>query len=287
MTKRTVGSYNAEDANVYNNSPAYDELDKEPSMKIGRLLGIGVLALLLLPMVVSAQQQATTNYQSIVIEDFDNPEESRWVVRASKFVAEGYPRQASVNIWPEGLYRQEPEGETLRALGAQAAFLRQGYNFLEFIPVKENADGEEVPRGIPIPGRVNNLDIWVWGSNFDYYMDVHLRDYRGMTHVLRLGNINHRGWRNLRIDIPGWIPQDTRYIAELQDGEFSSDLRGLQLVKIVMWTRPQERVNGFFIYLDEIKVETDMYRDPFDGERLRDAEYVRELWANAPEGEGK
>lgn len=275
-----------EDANVYYSATSKDELDKERSMKIGRLLGIGLVAVLLIPMALTAQQQATTNYQSIVIEDFDNPEESRWEVRASKFVGEGYPRQAAVNIWPEALYRAEPEGETLRALGAQASYTRQGYNFLEFIPVEEDENGETVPRGIPIPGRVNNLDVWVWGSNFDYYMDVHLRDYRGMTHVVKLGDIGFRGWKNLRIQIPSWIPQDTRYIAEIRNGEFASNLRGLELTKIVMWTRPEERVNGFFIYLDEIKVETDMYRDPFDGEELRDAEYVQELWANAGEGEG-
>ena len=255
-------------------------------MRIGRLLGIGLVAVLLIPMALTAQQQATTNYQSIVIEDFDSPEESRWIVRASKFVGDGYPRQAYVNEWPEALYRREPEGRTLQAFGTQAAFNRHGYNFLEFIPVEENDDGEEVPRAIPIPGRVNNLDIWVWGSNFDYYMDVHLRDYRGMTHVVKLGDINYRGWRNLRIEIPTWIPQDARYTAELRNGEFTSDLRGLELTKIVLWTRPEEKVNGFFVYLDEIKVETDLYREPFDGEELRNPEYVQELWANAGEGEG-
>jgi hypothetical protein len=279
-----LGSYNAEDANVYH--PANDELDKERSMRIGRLLGIGLVAVLLIPMALTAQQQATTNYQSIVIEDFDSPEDSRWIVRASKFVGDGYPRQAYVNEWPEALYRREPEDRTLRAFGTQAAFTRHGYNFLEFIPVEENEDGEEVTRAIPIPGRVNNMDIWVWGSNFDYYMDVHLRDYRGMTHVVKLGDINYRGWRNLRIEIPTWIPQDARYTAELRNGQFTSDLRGLELTKIVLWTRPQEKVNGFFVYLDEIKVETDMYREPFDGEDLRNPEYVQELWSNAGEGEG-
>ena len=255
-------------------------------MRLGRLLGIGLVAVLLIPMALTAQQQATTNYQSIVIEDFDSPEDSRWTVRASKFVGDGYPQQAYVNEWPAALYRREPEGRTLQALGVQAAFTRHGYNFLEFIPVEENEDGEEVPRAIPVPGRVGNMDVWVWGSNFDYYMDVHLRDYRGMTHVVKLGNINYRGWRNLRIEIPTWIPQTARYTAELRNGEFTSDLRSLELTKIVLWTRPSEKVNGFFVYLDEIKVETDMYREPFDGEDLRNPEYVQELWGNAGEGEG-
>lgn len=249
-------------------------------MKSGRLLGLGLVVAILMPLAVAAQT-ATTNYQTRVIEDFDDPEGSEWVVLGSKFIAEGYPQMAHVRTWPEALYRREPEDRTLRALGVQAAFDRPGYNFLEFIPVETNDEGEQVPRGIDIPGRVRNLDMWVWGSNFDYYIDVHVRDYRGMTHVLRLGDIGYVGWRNMRISIPTWIPQDTRYTAELRNGEFTSDLRGLQLVKIVLWTRPTERVNGFYVYLDEIKVETDMYRDPFDGEDLRDPEFVQELWSES------
>jgi hypothetical protein len=258
---------------------------KELSMRIGRLLGIGLVVVLLIPSAIAAQQQATTNYQSVVIEDFDDPEESRWEVVAGKFVAEGYPRMAHVSTWPTALYRTAPEDRDLRSLGVQAAFTRQGYNYVEFIPVEENDDGETVPRGIPIPGQVSNIDMWVWGSNFDYYLDLHIRDYRGMTHVIKLGDINFRGWRNMRINIPTWIPQTSRYTAELRNGEIASDLRTLELMKIVLWTRPNERVNGFFVYFDEIKVETDMYRDPFDGEELRDPEYLQELWGGT-EGEG-
>jgi hypothetical protein len=251
-------------------------------MKSGRLLGLGLAVALLVPWTIAAQT-ATTNFQTRVIENFDDPESSQWIVQGSKFIAEGYPQMAHIRTFPEALYRREPEDRELRALGVQAAFDRPGYNFLEFIPVEENDEGEVVPRGIDIPGKVRNLDMWVWGSNFDYYVDVHVRDYRGMTHVLRLGNIGYTGWRNLRISIPTWIPQDVRYTAEIRNGEFASDLRTLELVKIVLWTRPTERVNGFFVYFDEIKVETDMYRNPFDGEDLRDPERVMELWA---EGEG-
>lgn len=253
-------------------------------MRTGRLLGIGLIAVIMLPSFVWAQQTATTNYQSIVIENFDDPEASRWEVRASKFVADQFPLMGYVNTWPEALYRREPEGVTLNALGVQGAFTRQGYNFIELVPVEENEDGELVDRGIEIPGQVNNLDMWVWGSNFDYYVDIHVRDFRGMTHVLKLGDINYRGWRNMRISIPSWIPQSSRYTAELRNGAFTSDLRSLELTKIVIWTRPEERVNGFFVYFDEIKVETDLYRDPFDGEELRDPDFVQELWSNATGG---
>ena len=100
-----------------------------------------------------------------------------------------------------------------------------------------------------------------------------------MVHVLNLGNLNYRGWANLRVAIPSSIPQTSQYVAQLgAGGEFVSDLRGLQIVKMVLWTRPGEQVGGFFVYLDEIKVETDVYRDPFDGEELRTAESVQQLW---------
>lgn len=249
-------------------------------MRTARPLGLLLILLLASTGLAFGQFQATTNNQSIVIENFDDPEASPWIVVAGKFVSDGFPEVAFVETWPEALYRDPPQGETAyRALGARAAFDRQGYNYLEFIPAETNDEGNLAPRAIPIPGRVRNMDVWVWGSNFNYYMDAHLRDYRGMVHVVKLGDLNFRGWRNLRLQIPSFIPQSTRYTAEFIGGEVQNDLRSLELVKLVLWTQPQERVNGFFVYLDEIKVETDIYRDPFDGEDLRDPEFIEQLWS--------
>ncbi|MFP4330069.1 MAG: flagellar filament outer layer protein FlaA [Spirochaetaceae bacterium] len=243
-------------------------------MKRGSLL---FLSLILVFLVLSGtafgqQRQATTNVQSVVIEDFDNPEESRWQVTGSKFIAEGLPRVGWVRTWPDALYRREPEGRELRSMGIEAAFDRRGYNFLEITPVAEDEEGNIVPDGIEIPGRVQNMDMWVWGSNHDYYVEVQLRDYRGIVHTIDLGDINYRGWRNLRVGIPNHIPQGVRYVPQYQ---------GLELVKIVLWTRPAEKVDGFFVYFDEIKVTTDVFEDPFDGETLADPDLVEELWSDA------
>jgi len=247
-------------------------------MKRGSLLFLSlILVFLTLSTTAFGQQrQATTNVQSIVIEDFDNPEESRWLVRGSKFIAEGTPNVGWVRTWPDALYRAEPEGRELRSLGIEAAFDRKGYNFLEIIPVNQDDEGNVVPDGLPIPGRVRNIDMWVWGSNHDYYIELQLQDYRGIVHTIDLGGINYRGWRNLRVNIPTWIPQGVRYVPSF---------RGLELVKIVVWTRPYEKVDGFFVYFDEIKVTTDIFEEPFDGERLADPERIEELWSSA-EGAG-
>jgi hypothetical protein len=122
---------------------------------------------------------------------------------------------------------------------------------------------------------VKNLDFWVWGSNYDYYMEVQLRDHRGVVHVLDLGAINFAGWRNLRVQIPTYISQSVQYVPQLKT---------LELVKLVLWTRPSERVDGFWVYLDQIKVFTDVFESPFDGEGLADPERIDELW-NSAEGQ--
>lgn len=211
---------------------------------------------------------------SVVLEDFNDPAESRWIVQGSKFITEGFPQFGHINSWPDALYGRgrEPENVTLRSLGARAQFDRLGYNYLEFIPVEVNDEGQDVPRGIPIPGRASTIDVWVWGSNHDYYMEMQLRDWRGIVHTLPVGNLNYIGWRNHKVHIPTHIPQAVRYAPQLQ---------GLELVKLMMWTRPNEKVDGFQIFIDHITVLTDLYESPFDGEDLARPDRVQELWNEA------
>lgn len=222
---------------------------------------------MLLTAPVSARQ-----IETITIEDFNDPEESQWVVQGSKFVTEGFPQYGHVHSWADGLYRNEPEDTTLRSLGVRAQFDRKGYNYLEFIPVEEDEDGELTAREIEIPGQAKSLTFWAWGSNHDYYIEVQVRDHRGEVHTLKAGDLDYIGWKSLTVQIPTYIPQSVEYVPMH---------KGLKLVKIVMWTRPQERVSGFELYIDHISVLTDLHEDPYDGEELGDPEQVQELWQDA------
>jgi hypothetical protein len=244
--------------------------------------------------------EVTANLQSFIIETFDNPNapetneshadprqwpsEHRWMIRGSKFRTiektnngtDEYPKMAHVRTWPENLYRKEPEGKTLRALGIHGKFDRMGYNYVEIFPAKtgtdENGNQRLEPAEILLPGRVKNLDLWVWGANFDYYMEAHFIDYRGISHVLPLGSLKYKGWKNLSVNIPNYIPQSVIYAPEL---------KGLKLVKFVVWTRPMETVREFFVYLDEVKVFSDMFENQWDGEGLGDPAVIQELWSEA------
>ncbi len=240
-------------------------------MRKGSILLICLLLLLslLLPVAVLADSQ-TVNLESKVLETFDpDTRTTDWLVIGSKFTTKGYPKQVYTKAWPEALYGANLENKDYQVLGIHVKWDRKGYNNIEIIPVKKDDKGNVVPNPIPIPGDVKNLDLWVWCSNYDYYMDVHLRDANGIVHVLRLGSLNSVGWKNLSTTIPGYIRQSARHVPFL---------KSLELVKLVIWTKPEEKVNDYYVYIDQIKVLTDMFITRFDGDRLANPKNVQKVW---------
>jgi len=248
-------------------------------MKRGASLLIILAALLLFASASSLMaDEAIQNFESVVLETFDNPDARQWAVVGSKFITDGMPLVVYAPAWPEALFGANRDNLDLKVLGVQASFDRQGYNYLEFIPVEKDQSGTLQPAPIDLVGRVQTLDLWVWGSNYDYYMEAHVMDYTGRVHVLPLGGLKYVGWNNLKARIPSYIPQAGGHITP---GGF---LKTLKLVKLVMWTKPTENVAGFNVYLDQIKILTDSFVTRFDGDDLADPAYVQEIWANA---EGK
>ena len=242
-----------------------------------RRYGIFSLCLIVLTFLSAANSfaQTSTEYlQSRIIAGFDNAQELDfrgdsfgWTVRINGGgTQDPEPVFQRVQTFPRALYnRNNPAPDNAQAFGVRAGFVRQGYNYLEFIPVY----GSDPTKGIPIPGIAKTMDFWVWGSNYNYYLEAHLRDYRGVSHVIRMGDTNFRGWNNLQARIPSIIPQQ----------DYNDPLgKRLQITKIVLWTTPGEKVNDFYIYIDEIKVFTDMFAQPYDGDELADPDNVNTLW---------
>ena len=230
------------------------------------VFGLFILMSVLLVFPVAADER-TENLMSVVLDDFDTPDQSNWIAVGSKFTTDEFPKLAFPEAWPEALYGANREGKPLKVMGVWGKFDRQGYNYIELIPDRKNEDGEYI--GIPIPGRVKLLDLWVWGSQYDFYMEAHVTDYRGFTHVLNLGSLKYEGWKNLKAEIPVTVPQGRKYVPQIEP---------LSLTKIVIWTRPWEKVDNFYIYLDYLKVLTDMFITKFDGEDLARPETVEKIW---------
>ncbi len=261
-------------------------------MKRGSLFILGLILLIILPVGSAFGDEVTLQLESTVIESFDAPGDITyedgtavmWQIRGSKFSTEGFPKMAyAPKTWPVDLFGRNPENsDTLQALGVNARFDRQGYNTIEIIPGQ--GEGENwVERRLPLPGRIKMFDFWVWGSNYNYSIEAHFMDYRGITHrfemipagdvrqqpIRKAGSLNFNGWRNMYIDIPGYVKQSQSY---------KPNYTGLSFVKIVIRTHPTERVDNFYVYIDNLKVLTDFHESFFDGFELSSPDAIAEIW---------
>ncbi|MDR0323453.1 MAG: flagellar filament outer layer protein FlaA [Treponema sp.] len=225
-------------------------------------------------------QQNAINYETRILESFNGDADApyKWKAEASRFITQAdsqgnkYPRIHYVEAWPIAAFgnNRGANVQPLRSLGINAAFDRRGYNWIDVYPVLAD-DPDENPYEIPIPGRVHNMDLWVWGANLKFYIEVFVRDYRGVIHPLRLGDIAYPGWRNLRVNIPTSIAQSRRILPAYA---------GLSFVKFRIWTQPVERVDNFYIYFKQLKIMTDTFENLFDGNDLADPANVESIWSN-------
>ena len=207
--------------------------------------------------------------RSRTLDNFDDPDAIQWTVRGSKFAAPGFPDAAYVNAWPDALHPRNVDGSGFQVLGIRSQFDRGGYNTIEIIPVRDADGSGQEPNPLQIPGRVQSFDVWVWGANYNYTMEIHLRDYQGIDHTVPLGSLKYNGWKQLTARMPGNIPQQQPHLPRL---------KSLEVTKIVIWTLPGERVDDFFVYLDEFTVLTDLFESRFDGEDLVDPALVESVW---------
>ncbi|MDR0314182.1 MAG: flagellar filament outer layer protein FlaA [Treponema sp.] len=225
----------------------------------------------------------TVDLVSITVEDFGGDTHHEWTigsrtysydfswkVDASKFASviddQNYPRMNYVNAFPQVLYGSNPQREIL-SLGIWGKFDRRGYNWIDLYPVGDDGEAFE----IPLPGRIRDFDAWIWGANHNFYVEIYLRDYRGVVHSVYLGSLAYQGWRNLRVRLPTNIPQSRPILPYLA---------GLSFVKFRIWTTPTAAVDNFYIYIDHFKVLTDVFESLFDGSDLANPDRVQELWSS-------
>jgi len=255
-------------------------------MKPSRLLSITVL--LIFATVVLGAQDIRLLLESFVVETWDaedsaffsdSGEPMKWEVRGSKFTAEGRPQVQNISgEWPVDLFGHKPEEpDSLGVLGIRGAYDRQGYNQLELIPGTGSGDSF-IPKAIPLQGRVQKVDFWVWGANYNYYVEFHFKDYNGMTHVFlpvrtdqrqEAGSIRFLGWKNMYILIP-------KNISLSRNNE--AGVPNLSLSKIVFITHPKEIVTDFYVYLDHLRILTDSSVEFYDGFGLSSPQRIDEIW---------
>jgi hypothetical protein len=124
-------------------------------------------------------------------------------------------------------------------LGVKTYFIDRGFDRVEVFP----------PNEYIIRGKAKEVRVWVLGRKFRHTLYIKLRDFRGNLHKIKIGRLDFWGWQELKVVIPGWLPQSTRYA--LLD-------RNLHFVSFFVECDHYEVPGTFYFYLDNFRIRTDL-----------------------------
>lgn len=216
-------------------------------------------------------QPSSKSIETFLMDDFDSAGEQNymydgkpyswdWTVNSSRFVAEGYPKTGYYEGVPNSL-KQLLKGtdKNFKVFGVKTAFNRKGDNWFEVYPTKDDKAFE-----IPFVGTVTAIDFWVWGANYNYYLELMVRDTRGVVHVLPAGSLAFSGWKNIIVKVPGWIQQHS----QLRSGPSNMTFVGFRIR-----SDAEEYVDDYVIFFDQIKYTTNSLSFIYDGYELKDIQF--------------
>lgn len=220
-------------------------------------VNLALLAALAVPVF---SQPSSKSVETFTIDNFDAEADWKWVVNASRFVAEGYPKFGYFAGIPNSLkpFYKGTEVEP-KVFGVNTAFNRKGDNWFEILPTK---DGK--PYEYPFIGTVDHIDFWAWGANYRYYLEIMLRDAEGSVHILPCGDMHFSGWKNIIVKVPGWINQHSR----LRSGPESMTFVGFRVR-----SDATEFVDDFTIYFDQLKYMSNSLSYIYDGYELKESSF--------------
>lgn len=235
-------------------------------MKQGGLIIASLVLLFTLFVSPVTAQSRSVNYETYIVDSFDSPDTDwTWQAVGSKFVTKEYPVLKSFDGMPNSIrvMQTDPKG-VYKFLGMEVKFDRKGDNWVDIYPSKKGSDDKLVPYEVPFRGRISRLDLWVWGANYAYDLEILVRDCNGRVHTVPMGLVKHEGWRNMSVMIPANIQQNSPYLNGTQN---------LKFVAFRIRSRPTERVDSFYIFFDQFKALTDTYSDSYDGFELVGAQF--------------
>ena len=245
---------------------------KKYAIKYALISYVGILAITLISGSLSGQITAvqgdvdTEEIRSIIIEGWES---DNWQIEAIPGPPDGIATMKLVNGFPSSLATNT---RNKRSLGIRYSFVYPGHNSIILTPPKtrniRRAAGKldesnrpiylETP-GIELPGKIKGLSVWVLGRGNNGFLEAWVQDWKGDTHILKLGSINFVGWRPLSAEMPSWVPQSAISFPRT---------RSMVFKRFVIRSDPNAPTEEIVIFLDSFKVLTNIYDLHFDGAEI-------------------
>ncbi len=221
------------------------------------------LALILSFCAPAFSQQNEKSMETVLIDNFDTEGEMEWTwkIQASRFIADGYPLISYFDGISNSLLPFVKEGEPApKVLGGKVKYKRKGDNWFEIYPSKDDK-----PFEIPFRGNVSQLDFWVWGSDYLYFMDILVRDAEGSVHIIPAGNLKFYGWKNIILKIPGYLRQSSSY--------HSFGNNSMTFVGFRFRADSAEHADDFSVFIDKLQYTAAGITHVYDGYNLNSVDF--------------
>ncbi len=213
--------------------------------------------------------------------NYEKEKETSQAYRAVKLLKGAYPRDVKYLDYSKNK-------ENLQVLGVKFRFTYAGNNEVtirpprtdkfkvkrykgfvsenDFSSAEQKKDPSERPKpvvqeiyGIEFPGVAKAISVWVCGRGNDYDLESWIEDYKGETHILKMGNLNFVGWRPLVAKIPDHVPQFSDTYPATRTAIFK---------QFKIRSNPRSTGDTVVLFFDELRILTDAFEVHFDGADL-------------------
>lgn len=129
-------------------------------------------------------------------------------------------------------------------LGAKVEYFQTGYPWFSVTP----------PRPVRIPGYTKELSVWVAGRNHNNKMSFYIYDVYGKIQKLGDEPLNFMGWKNISVQVPATVEQETFR---------GQGTQGISFMGIHVNVDPRDSYGKYYIYFDNLMAKTDLYMDTY------------------------
>ena len=197
-----------------------------------------------------ALEPKTSQYNTTLIW-FNFESDERFEVKGSKHYLADRLKMGMYNGIPIPL-KYNRDLKSKKSLGINVSWSQKGFNWIDIVPAKDHPLYNKV-----FPGILKSIDLWIWGANYDYMLYITLENEHGFAYDLLVGSLAFTGWKKLHLKVP-----PTLIVRRTQ---LASEMGALKFRRFRVYTGRLARVDRFSLFIDYMRINTDLYGGYYDG----------------------
>ncbi|MBN2653173.1 MAG: hypothetical protein JXR63_12410 [Spirochaetales bacterium] len=107
---------------------------------------------------------------------------------------------------------------------------------------------------VQVRGVTKTISVWTLGRMYRHQMYVIVENFQGLVSELYMGDLMFQGWKKMEVAVPPAITQEDYYYPQYG---------GIKIIGFKVKLNPREMFRPFYIYFDDLRVNTDIFPESF------------------------